>query len=131
MTLQVLGVNHVNVTVPAALEEATRQFYGEVLGLQQIPKPDGPRKNVGAWYELGGVQLHLSVEDETTNAASNRHICLVVADLAEAERSLRKAGTKIIADPRPVGDTQRFFVRDPGANLIEVTEQTPSETESR
>jgi hypothetical protein len=41
-------LNHVNVTVPAALEEAAKHFYAVVLGLKQIPKPAGPRKFRGA-----------------------------------------------------------------------------------
>jgi len=59
---RVVGLNHVNVTVPSDVESAAKHFYGTVLGLKQIPKPAGTRQNVGAWYELGGVHLHLSVE---------------------------------------------------------------------
>jgi catechol 2,3-dioxygenase-like lactoylglutathione lyase family enzyme len=122
MEFRVVALNHVNVTVPTHLEAAAKHFYGAVLGLRQIPKPAGPRQNIGEWYELGVVQLHLSVEDRVTNAASDRHVCYVVADIAVAERHLRDAGTEIIPDPRPIAGTKRFYVRDPGGNLIELTE---------
>ena len=56
-------LHHVNVTVPAELEETTKAFYGSVLGLQQIPKPAAARQT-GAWYQIGDNQLHLSVDDE-------------------------------------------------------------------
>ena len=118
MSIGIVGVNHVNVTVPAPLEQAAKHFYGEVLGLKQIPKPEGPRQFVGAWYQLGSSQLHLSIEDDPQNAASNRHVCYGVADLAVAEKQLRDAGVEIIPDPE-----QRFFVRDPAGNLIEITER--------
>lgn len=36
-----IEVSHVNVTVPAALEEVARHFYRDVLGLKQIEKPEG------------------------------------------------------------------------------------------
>jgi catechol 2,3-dioxygenase-like lactoylglutathione lyase family enzyme len=124
MTLQVLGVNHVNVTVPAALEEAARRFYGVVLGLRQIPKPDGPRKDIGAWYEIGGMQLHLSLADSVDNHRSDRHVCYQVEDLASAKIHFRDAGIEIISDDDPKSESSRFFVRDPGGNLIEITQKT-------
>jgi catechol 2,3-dioxygenase-like lactoylglutathione lyase family enzyme len=119
---QLLGVNHVNVTVPAALETATRHFYSVVLGLRQIPKPEGPRKNIGAWYELGRIQLHLSIEDGVDNQASERHVCYQVADVGGAELRFRNSGIEVIVDSNPAGGGKRFFVRDPGGNLIEITE---------
>jgi catechol 2,3-dioxygenase-like lactoylglutathione lyase family enzyme len=124
MAFQILGVNHVNVTAPAALETAARHFYGVVLGLRQIPKPEGPRKNIGAWYELGRIQLHLSIEEEVDNQASERHVCYQVADIAGAELHFRNAGIEIIAEARPAGGNSRFFIRDPGGNLIEITQKT-------
>jgi catechol 2,3-dioxygenase-like lactoylglutathione lyase family enzyme len=119
---QLVGINHVNVTVPAAFELAAKQFYGGVLGLRQIPKPEGPRKNVGAWYEIGGLQLHLSIEDGPQNRASDRHVCYQVADIASAKLHFRTAGIEVIPDDDPIKGMSRFFARDPGGNLIEVTQ---------
>ena len=123
MSIGIIGVNHVNVTVPAALEQAAKDFYGTLLGLRQIPKPEGSRQNTGAWYDLGGgVQLHLSIEDNVGNEASDRHVCYQVADAASAEQHFRNAGIEIIPDTRPVKGVSRFFLRDPGGNMIEMTE---------
>lgn len=124
MTIGIIGVSHVNVTVPAALESAAKHFYEGVLGLAQIPKPEGTRQNMGAWYQLGDLQLHLSVEDDVQNEASDRHVCYQVADIAVAALNFRNAGVEIIADGRPVRGQSRFFVRDPGGNLIEITQKT-------
>ncbi len=122
MQFSVVALSHVNVTVPADVETAAKYFYEMVLGLKQLPKPAGTRQNVGAWYELGGVQLHLSVEEKVTNAASDRHVCYVVADIVAAERHIRDSGISIMPDPRPIAGVKRFYVRDPGGNLIEITE---------
>lgn len=119
---RLVALSHVNVTVPANAEAAAKEFYGTVLGLRELPKPAGTRQNVGAWYELGGVQLHLSVEEEVTNDASDRHVCYVVADITAAERHLHNSSVEIISDPRPIAGVNRFYVRDPGGNLIEITE---------
>jgi catechol 2,3-dioxygenase-like lactoylglutathione lyase family enzyme len=124
MPIGIIGVSHVNVTVPATLESAAKQFYEGVIGLVQIPKPEGTRQNMGAWYQLGDLQLHLSVEDDVQNEASDRHVCYQVADIAVAALNFRNAGVEIIADGRPVRGQSRFFVRDPGGNLLEITQKT-------
>ncbi len=117
----VIQLHHVNVTVPAELEAATKEFYGSVLGLQQVPKPSGSRTS-GAWYQIGATQLHLSVADETDNASSSRHVCFSVSDLAAAEQRFRAVGVKIIPDPRPVPGSPRFYVRDPAGNQLEIVQ---------
>jgi catechol 2,3-dioxygenase-like lactoylglutathione lyase family enzyme len=121
-SIMVTQLHHVNVTVPAALEEATKFFYGAVLGLRQVPKPAASRQS-GAWYQIGEVQLHLSVEAEPPGPLSSRHICLAVADLAVAEKTFRDAGIEIILDPRPAPGSPRFYVRDPGGNQLEMVQK--------
>jgi catechol 2,3-dioxygenase-like lactoylglutathione lyase family enzyme len=123
MAIDIIAANHVNVTVPSLLEAAAKHFYEFVLGLPQIPKPEGTRQNMGAWYDLGSLQLHLSVEDGVANELSDRHVCYQVSDATAAELHFREAGVEIIADGRPVRGTSRFFVRDPGGNLIEITQR--------
>ena len=116
----VTQLHHVNVTVPAELEVAAKEFYGSILGLRQVPKPAQARQN-GAWYQIGENQLHLSVEDET-NSLSSRHVCFYVSDLAKAEKRFRDAGVEIFSDPRPIPGTSRFYVRDPGGNQLEIVQ---------
>ncbi len=117
----VIQLHHVNVTVPPELEAATKEFYGAVLGLKQVPKPPASRKS-GAWYQIGATQLHLSVEAETDNASSSRHVCFTVSDLDDAEKRFRDAGVKIVPDARPVPGSPRFYVRDPGGNQLEIAQ---------
>ena len=124
MPVEITKLHHVNVTVPAALEEAAKSFYGNLLGLEQIEKPDGPRKYIGAWYQLGESQLHLSIEKEPRNRDSNRHVCYSVSDVAGALNTLRTAGVEVISEEQLVNGGSRFFVRDPAGNLIEITEET-------
>src|SRR5947199_7649469 len=111
----VTSLHHVNVTVPPELEQATKEFYGSVLGLKQVPKPAAARQS-GAWYQIGENQLHLSVDNEPREPSSSRHVCFTVSDLVEAEKRFREAGVEIIPDPRPVPGSPRFYIRDPGGN---------------
>jgi len=120
--VMVTQLHHVNVTVPAELESAAKEFYGTVLGLSQVPKPAAARQT-GAWYQIGNNQLHLSVENEAAGPLSSRHVCFKVTDLKAAEERFRTAGVEIIPDPRPVPGTLRFYVRDPGGNQLEIVQQ--------
>ena len=67
-----------------------------------------------------GIPQALDV-GRVTNAASDRHVCYVVTDIAVAERHIRDSGVEIISDLRPIAGVKRFYVRDPGGNLLEIT----------
>lgn len=121
MPIAARSLDHVNVTVPRALESAAKRFYGELLGLEEIAKPGELKGRGGAWYQIGPVQLHLSIE-ELDAAPSRRHVCLVVADLAAARAAFAAAGVEILSDDRPVPGWARFYVRDPGGNRLEIAQ---------
>jgi len=123
MSIGVVELNHVNIRVPRALEEATKDFYNNVVGLEEIEKPAESKAHGGAWFGCGAVQIHLSLSEGEANETSNRHICYRVADLAEAENAFRGAGIEIIADDQPVDGWPRFYVRDPGGNLLEIAQR--------
>jgi catechol 2,3-dioxygenase-like lactoylglutathione lyase family enzyme len=123
MAIGIIKFHHANVTVPRSLETVAKQFYGSVLGLEEVAKPEATRGRGGAWYQIGEVQLHLSVEETTDNHTGTGHICFVVQDLRSSEKHLAAAGIEILPDPRPVPGTHRFYVRDPADNLIEIAER--------
>ena len=115
--------HHVNVTVPRSLEQAAKHFYGVILGLQEVPKPESSRRRGGAWYQLGPMQLHLSIEEPLgENCISKRHVCYTVSNVAEAEERFRKAGVEILPDDQPTPGWTRFYVRDPGGNRLEIAQ---------
>lgn len=126
MSIGIIAIDHVNVVVPKSEEDASKRFYGSVFGLQEIPKPLELRANGGAWYQLGSVQLHLSAKADGDANARKGHVCFLVADVAAAEERLRSEGVAIIPDDQPVPGNPRFYVRDPGDNLIEIAQSLES-----
>jgi catechol 2,3-dioxygenase-like lactoylglutathione lyase family enzyme len=125
MTLEIVEITHVNITVPKAAEEAAKHFYKNVVGLEEIIKPDQQKSRGGAWFRHGALELHLSIDDNATdNAASRRHVCYRVADITRAEQSFRAAGVEVIPDNRPMAGWLRFFVRDPGGNRLEIAQRS-------
>jgi len=123
MTIGIIQLDHVNVVVPKPLEDEAKRFYGSVLGLKEISKPVELQGRGGAWYELGSVQLHLSAKVDADGPRKG-HVCYTVADVASAEDQLRTAGVEIIPDDQPVAGKPRFYIRDPGGNLIELAQTT-------
>jgi catechol 2,3-dioxygenase-like lactoylglutathione lyase family enzyme len=117
-------LHHVNVTVPRSLESEAKNFYGSVLGLEEVQKPESSRGRGGAWYQLGQLQIHLSLEDKHPETTSRRHICFVVSELEAVRSHLEKAGVEIFADDQPTPGWPRFYIRDPGGNRIEVAQPT-------
>lgn len=122
MPASTILLHHVNVTVTPELETKTKNFYANILGLPEVPKPEESRGRGGAWYQLGPVQLHLSIEKGVDNENAKRHFCLLVSDLEECRQRLQRAGVEIFPDDQPVKGWPRFYVRDPGGNRIEVAE---------
>ena len=122
MSIGIVAIDHVNVVVSKSQEDAAKLFYGSVLGLNEIPKPLELRANGGAWYSLGGMQLHLSAKAEA-GVDKKGHVCFTVANVAAAELRVAAAGVEIIPDDMPVAGQPRFYVRDPGGNLIEIAER--------
>ncbi len=120
MTISIVSLQHVNVRVSPAVEAAAKEFYGTLLGLREVPKPEDAAARGGAWYQLGDVQLHLSRDKNAVNEGSKRHICFHVADLVEAQKHLENLGVEILPDDQPIAGQSRFYIRDPGGNLIEV-----------
>ena len=93
------------------------------MGLQEVPKPESSRRRGGAWYQLGPLQLHLSIEDGLSDGCiSKRHVCYTVDDLDRAEQKFRDAGVEIIPDDIPTPGWSRFYVRDPGGNRLEIAQ---------
>ena len=118
MPFQVTGIDHIQIAVPKALEAECLAFYREVLRLSEIPKPPELRSRGGAWFQIDALQLHLGI-DPGPSPESNRHVCLLVADLSIAKAEIVARGVSI-KEEREAEGLARFFVRDPAGNRLEI-----------
>ena len=57
--------------------ERSRRFYGGALGLEEVPRPHNFRFE-GAWFQVGGDQLHLLVQSEATHPGLKEHTWVIV-----------------------------------------------------
>ncbi|GIK64531.1 MAG: hypothetical protein BroJett018_23250 [Chloroflexota bacterium] len=113
-------LQHVSIPRPPGSENLTRAFYGEILGLEEIPVPSTIRQFDLIWFALGPeTELHVFAE-EAFSDQSGRHFCLVVEDLNGLKHKLVEAGIETW-EPATIQGRPRFFCRDPFRNIIEFT----------
>jgi catechol 2,3-dioxygenase-like lactoylglutathione lyase family enzyme len=117
-----MKLSHVNITMPRGAEDIARGFYVGQLGLVEIPKPEELRirGRGGVWFDAGGLDIHVSVEDQRFGPDNYRHFGLESADVDALRAKLKSAGI-VTEDGRPA-PWKRFFVRDPFGNRIEIHE---------
>lgn len=113
--LQVTQIDHVSVLITDVAR--SRRFYGELLGLKEIPKPR-TFDFVVLWYDLGNQHLHLLLKDQP-DAISPRHFALRVTDCAAARAYFQQHGIAK-QETTPIPGADRFFIADPDGNRIEV-----------
>jgi catechol 2,3-dioxygenase-like lactoylglutathione lyase family enzyme len=114
----ILGIDHVQLAIPRGGEDEARAFYGGVLGLEEIAKPQPIRARGGVWFRAGGQQLHLGVE-EPFLPARKAHPGLVASDLDSLRARLAAAAVKFEDDAKIAG-VDRLFVHDPFGNRLEL-----------
>jgi catechol 2,3-dioxygenase-like lactoylglutathione lyase family enzyme len=117
----VVGIDHVQVAAPPGCEEQARAFYGGLLGLRELAKPDVLTARGGCWFACGPQQLHVGVS-ETFAPATKAHPALSVRDAETLQvllAELDAAGYETRRDVELPG-LARGFVDDPFGNRIEL-----------
>lgn len=123
MNVGVVGLDHVQLSMPTGGETAARRFYGELLGLREVPKPEELVRRGGCWFVgPGGFAIHLGV-DQRFMAAKKAHPCLIVVDVEAARRVLLEHGVRVDDDDSGLA-VRRIYAEDPFGNRIELVEAT-------
>ena len=115
--MAVTGIDHVQVAAPAGCEPEARAFYGRLLGLEELPKPEPLAARGGCWFRAGAQELHVGVEDPFA-PARKAHPGLVVDDLDAVAERLGAEGIEVRWDDAIPG-SRRFHAADPFGNRLE------------
>ena len=120
--MSVVGLDHVQLAAPAGCEAEARRFFGELLGLEEMQKPEALRAGGGAWFRAGAQQLHVGVATDFTPATKAHPALRVRPDALDAlAERLRAAGAEVAWDGAIPG-VRRFYTSDPWGNRLELTE---------
>ena len=109
----IAALDHVQVAAPAGGEGAARAFYGDLLGLPELPKPERLRARGGVWFAVREQQLHVGIA-ESFAPARKAHPALAVpraGDLSALAAKLEAAGRAVTWDGRAL--PRRGPVRQP------------------
>ncbi|HVY96804.1 MAG TPA: VOC family protein [Solirubrobacterales bacterium] len=114
-----IRLDHVQITAPPGCEPEARRFFGELLGLVEVEKPEPLRERGGVWFAVGDHQLHVGVEAAFT-PARKAHPALAVsaAELDALAARLANSGTDVVWDSALPGQ-RRFYCQDPWGNRLE------------
>lgn len=115
--MDITGIDHIQLAMPAGREAEAHAFYGGLLGLPELAKPGPLQARGGCWFALPGSQLHLGVE-ESFAPQRKAHPALLVRDLEAARAELVAAGVAIVPDTT-LPNVRRFYAADPFGNRIE------------
>ena len=112
--------------------DATRHFYGTILGLEEIPRPSS-FKFGGCWFRGPDFELHFILERDTTSPADfidpgpggksglAHHLAFAVDDLEDAMDTLDRHGVPLSAGPFQRGDgVVQLYVDDPDGHFLEL-----------
>lgn len=116
----ILGIDHVQLAAPTGCEAAARHFYGDLLGLGEVPKPASLTGRSRVWFQAGMQGIHIGVEAPFA-AARKAHPALLVRDVAALAERLQAANVKVVWDDALPG-YRRFYAADPWGNRLEFLE---------
>ena len=119
--MRISGLDHVQLAIPAGGEDDARRFYGNLLGLREVPKPPELDGRNGCWFVGPGVALHIGVDTDFA-PARKAHVALLVDDLDGLRSALDAAGIGTKDDDVAIG-VRRFYAFDPFGNRLELVDR--------
>lgn len=111
------GIDHIQIAAPPGSEDAARRFYGELLGMEEIPKPDNLKARGGCWFRCGLHEVHIGIQQDFM-PAKKAHPGFTVDALEQLQSRISEAGY-LINEEQPIDGRSRFFTHDPFENRIE------------
>jgi catechol 2,3-dioxygenase-like lactoylglutathione lyase family enzyme len=114
------AIRHTGVKITDVTK--AKEFYGQILGMTELPRPELPIP--GAWYECNGVQVHLIGDNAKMRdiPGVGAHIAVQVEDLEQAKAELTARGIAFqeLTPPPSMRANPVLFVRDPDGNVVEL-----------
>ena len=117
MNSLITSIDHIQIAAPPNSEDKARSFYGDILGMTEIQKPDNLQGRGGCWFQAGAQEVHIGIQQDFV-PAKKAHPGFTVNALELLKLQLQKAGYAVHEDA-PINGRSRFFTNDPFGNRIE------------
>ena len=113
MSVKITRLDHASVRIDDLAR--SREFYEGLLGLRLAPRPD--LGFPGAWYEVGGAQVHLIQQPQPFDDIdpTGPHFAFQVDDFETVKRTLDERGLRYLHF-----GGQQLWLRDPDGNVVEI-----------
>ncbi|MFS0869746.1 VOC family protein [Paenibacillus xylanilyticus] len=116
------GIDHIQLAAPENCEVEARNFFQNILGWTEIPKPEVLKKRGGVWFQCGTHQVHIGVQYGFV-PAKKAHPAFHVQNLEALKQRLKGNQIRVIDDNvRDDEGVNRFYVNDPFGNRLEFLE---------
>lgn len=117
------GLHHVTLVMNDI--DKTRRFYGQVLGLNEIPLPQFLRDRPLVWYEVGHSQIHIAHVSMNPmlfppREGERNHIAIRVKSFRAVQERLEIHRWPYTVQPDSRVGFPQIMLRDPAGNLIEI-----------
>ena len=121
-----LGVHHIALTIPPGAQAQVRAFYGELLGMTEVDRPDSDAG--GCHFRSGDLEFDFDVE-AGARTPRRAHPGALVPDIDALAARLTEAGIRIEWDHKFPG-YRRFYAHDPLGNRLEFLQPEPAAARS-
>lgn len=114
------SIDHIQLAAPKGSEETARKFFKNILGFDEVEKPEELKKRGGVWFEFGNYQIHIGIE-EPFYPAKKAHPAFEIENIEELKKHLVTNGIDVIEDDK-LPRAKRFYISDPFGNRMELLE---------
>ncbi len=119
---KIIGLQHLAINVRDL--DAAKVFYGELLGLPELPRPESVAAQFrSVWYLLGNAELHVveNPDFQPLKSPLGPHFAVACDDFATASKRFAEMGAPIMFGPGKGADgIERIVLKDPTGNVVEV-----------
>lgn len=112
------GLLHAKITIPNGAVKEAKQFYCDVLGLEEISRPISSSERGGFWLRVGNDQIHVSEGNEPGTNVNRGYFAYEVANVDELQTRLKAYQIELSPCER-CGDYESFCCYDPFGNQLE------------
>lgn len=119
---KIIGLQHLAINVNDLA--AAKTFYGGLLGLPELPRPEAVAAQFQSiWYLLGNAELHVveNPDFEPLKSPLGPHFAVACDDFDKASQRFAGSGAKVMFGPAKGADgIERIVLKDPTGNIVEV-----------